>query len=110
MGADESRDGGRVQVNTCSMVVQVDFFGNVSMHEGRNGQKGSILRGGRCPLEAALWEACEELYQEREYRNRIAREGGQLTLDGRVEVARTLRNPWTEQREADDARKGLVAR
>jgi hypothetical protein len=34
----------------------------------------------------------------------------QLTLEGNVEFANTKRNPWTEEREAEDARKGLVAR
>ena len=34
----------------------------------------------------------------------------QLTLEGNVEYASTKRNPWNEQREADDARKGLTAR
>jgi hypothetical protein len=34
----------------------------------------------------------------------------QLTLDGRVEFATTKRNPSTEEREAEDIRKGLVAR
>jgi hypothetical protein len=34
----------------------------------------------------------------------------QLTIDGGVEFATTKRNPWNEQREAEDARKGLTAR
>ncbi len=34
----------------------------------------------------------------------------QLNIFGEVEVARTLRNPWTEAREAEDERKGLTAR
>lgn len=34
----------------------------------------------------------------------------QLTLDGGIEFAATKRNPWTEAREAEDQRRGLVAR
>jgi len=34
----------------------------------------------------------------------------QLTLDGGVEFAATKRNPWTEEREAEDTRRGRVAR
>lgn len=34
----------------------------------------------------------------------------QLTLDGRAEWAHTKRNPWTDEREAQDAREGKVAK
>jgi hypothetical protein len=34
----------------------------------------------------------------------------QLTIFGGVEFAHTKRNPLTEEREADDTRKGLVAK
>lgn len=34
----------------------------------------------------------------------------QLTIFGSVEFAHTKRNPWTDEREADDIRKGLVAK
>jgi hypothetical protein len=31
-------------------------------------------------------------------------------LTGRPEFAETKRNPWTEEREAEDTRRGLVAK
>jgi hypothetical protein len=34
----------------------------------------------------------------------------QLTIFGGVEFAETERNPWTDEREAEDNRKGLVAK
>ena len=34
----------------------------------------------------------------------------QLTLDGGIEFAMTKRNPWTEEREGEDTRRGLVAK
>ncbi|MBM3956793.1 MAG: hypothetical protein FJ313_01930 [Gemmatimonadetes bacterium] len=34
----------------------------------------------------------------------------QLTIFGGVEFAHTKRNPWTDEREAEDTRKGLVAK
>jgi hypothetical protein len=84
MGADESRVGGRVSVSG-NREVQGNLFGG---HD-----EVQVKRNGTCRVIATHSKGPK-----------------QLTLEGNVEFANTKRNPWTEEREAEDARKGLVAR
>jgi hypothetical protein len=84
MGADESRVGGRVSVNR-HREAQGNLFGG---HD-----EVRVRKNGTCRVLATRSEGPK-----------------QLTLEGGIEFANTKRNPWNEQREADDARKGLTAR
>ncbi len=68
----------------------------------------------RRPMQGNVFGGFDEVRVARSGRARatgLHTEAVQLNLlTGEPEPAVTLRNPWNEEREADDARKGLVAK